>query len=475
MDCKEDVMQTLGHVVPSPYPSPAMREREAATQRKRSAAGEGGGFSHPQLTHMFEIKSLGTDGTFAGYASVFDVVDSQRDVVRRGAFRKSLRERTQPVQLLWQHKWDAPIGVIEQLFEDGRGLYIRGRLLMEVAQAREAYSLLKSGVVKGLSIGYRVKNAVQHKALDIRYLLEVDLWEVSLVTHPANAAAQVTVVKQLSPETQIKMLRDAEAFAEHALRGLMKQYNPNQPRAPRGSSNGGQWTSGGGGGGGSLSRTKPLGVGKPSASGGRSIGRINPSLGGGLVADRAEGSTPGISFNPNANIGRTSGGVFSTVPVRSGGGGQPMAFSAPKGNMSRSVEVLRSRAHTKPQGYCAQYVREALNSGGYTVRKLDRSPAYAKDYGPNLEEAGFEPVASSQRINRRPAVYPLEGYRPQVGDVVVMDTYPTSKNQAGHMAMYDGDSWISDFKQPNFWPGRDYREYGSEYTIYRYPNVRVEP
>jgi HK97 family phage prohead protease len=141
-----------------------------------------------------EMKSLAEDGRFAGYASVFDVTDSQRDVVRRGAFAASLKARTHPVQLLWQHQWESPIGVIDQLFEDGRGLYVEGRLLLEVSRAKEAHALLKAGAIRGMSIGY---NVIRARRTDegLRELLEVVLWEISLVTLPANEAAQVTVVK----------------------------------------------------------------------------------------------------------------------------------------------------------------------------------------------------------------------------------------------------------------------------------------
>jgi hypothetical protein len=85
--------------------------------------------------------------------------------------------------------------VITALFEDARGLYVKGKLLMDVAQAREAYSLLKAGVVRGLSIGYSVKRSRRNPDSGIRELLDLNLWEISLVTLPANEAAQVTVVK----------------------------------------------------------------------------------------------------------------------------------------------------------------------------------------------------------------------------------------------------------------------------------------
>ncbi len=147
-------------------------------------------------TGVLELKSLSADGRFAGYASVFGMVDAQRDVVHRGAFRQSLKTRPGPLQLLWQHQWHEPIGIIDRIFEDARGLYVEGRLLMEVARAREALALLKSGVIRGLSIGYTVKSFRRNPDSGVRELLEIDLWEVSLVTMPANASAQVTMVKR---------------------------------------------------------------------------------------------------------------------------------------------------------------------------------------------------------------------------------------------------------------------------------------
>lgn len=148
-----------------------------------------------QLPCAFEIKSLAADGTFEGYASVFGVVDSQRDRVHPGAFKASIKARDKPVQLLWQHQWDKPVGVILALFEDARGLFVKGRLLLDVAQAREAHTLMKAGVVRGLSIGYSVKRSRRNPDTGVRELLDLNLWEISLVTMPANEAAQVTVVK----------------------------------------------------------------------------------------------------------------------------------------------------------------------------------------------------------------------------------------------------------------------------------------
>lgn len=149
------------------------------------------------------VKMVGEDGSFIGYASVFDVADSQRDVVMRGAFARTLsqREGGQSVKLLWQHKMDEPIGVFTEIREDKRGLYVEGKLLLDVQRGREAYTLLKSGAIDGLSIGYTAVEYDFDNETGIRILSDVDLWEISLVTFPANAEAGVTAVKSELPET----------------------------------------------------------------------------------------------------------------------------------------------------------------------------------------------------------------------------------------------------------------------------------
>ena len=152
-----------------------------------------------KISAMLELKSIDAEGRFAGYASVFDVVDNQRDIVLPGAFAQTIRDRAPQIKLLWQHQPEEPIGVIETLFEDARGLYVEGRLLLDVARSREAFALLKAGAVSGLSIGYSPVRYTIDPDSGVRRLAEVDLYEVSLVTFPANQAANVTVVKTAKP------------------------------------------------------------------------------------------------------------------------------------------------------------------------------------------------------------------------------------------------------------------------------------
>ncbi len=122
---------------------------------------------------------------FAGYAAVFGAVDRGGDVVRRGAFARSLR-RGGTVPLLWQHQPARRIGRVEYLREDGRGLRVIGKVV-----EAQAAALLKAGAVEGLSFGYRVRAAQDGRP---RELTELDLVEVSLVTFPMQPRARVHAV-----------------------------------------------------------------------------------------------------------------------------------------------------------------------------------------------------------------------------------------------------------------------------------------
>jgi len=128
---------------------------------------------------------------FAGYAALFDRADRGGDVVRRGAFTASLA-RGGAVPLLWQHAPGRPIGRIDYLKEDSRGLRVIGRL-SDGAAGREAAALLKEGTVRGLSFGYRVREA---KGENPRELVSVELVEVSLVTFPMQPKARVHALEE---------------------------------------------------------------------------------------------------------------------------------------------------------------------------------------------------------------------------------------------------------------------------------------
>ncbi|MDO5704107.1 MAG: HK97 family phage prohead protease [Paracoccus sp. (in: a-proteobacteria)] len=135
-----------------------------------------------------------TDGSvIEGYASLFGLTDQGGDAVAPGAFAASLERLTakgDKVRMLWQHDPAKPIGVWDEVREDSRGLWVRGRLLPDVTLAREAAALISAGAIDGLSIGYRTIRA-EKDAAGRRSLKEVELWEVSLVTFPMLPEAKV--------------------------------------------------------------------------------------------------------------------------------------------------------------------------------------------------------------------------------------------------------------------------------------------
>lgn len=136
---------------------------------------------------------LGADATLSGYASLFGAVDQGGDVVEKGAYAASLerlRSCGTSVKFLWQHDPSQPIGVWDEVREDARGLYVKGRLLTETRQGAEAAALIKAGAIDGLSIGYRTIRA-DHDGKGHRRLAELELWEVSLVTFPMLQQARV--------------------------------------------------------------------------------------------------------------------------------------------------------------------------------------------------------------------------------------------------------------------------------------------
>lgn len=164
-----------------------------------------------QLDFPFKVKAVNDDGVFSGYGSVFNVLDAYNEVVVPGAFSDSLKTR-QPA-LLWQHRSGEPIGVYTDVKEDTVGLHVEGKLALKTARGAEAYELLKMGALNGLSIGFMVRDESYDRVSGISTLKKLDLWEVSLVTFPANDAARVTDVKAAE---QIQTLKDAEAYLRDA-------------------------------------------------------------------------------------------------------------------------------------------------------------------------------------------------------------------------------------------------------------------
>ena len=175
------------------------------------------------------LDHVSLDGTFEGYASLFHRRDMSGDMVMPGAFRASLAARGPAgIRMLFQHDPAQPIGVWDKLYEDARGLYARGRLTTEVSRAREVLALMRSGAIDGLSIGFRTVKS-RREGRNARALLEIDLWEISIVTFPMLPEARIGKVKALSfggatPTTREfeRWLTQDAGFTRSEARALMR-------------------------------------------------------------------------------------------------------------------------------------------------------------------------------------------------------------------------------------------------------------
>lgn len=176
----------------------------------------------------FETKAeISDEGAFSGYLAVFGNKDLVNDIVMPGAFAATIKRSAEPMPILWQHDWALPIGVFTSMAEDARGLKVEGQLTLGVRQADEARLLLQSGALRGMSIGYVVKRDEWDSGKRVRKLLEVDVFEGSLVTFPANPKARVTRVKEQIREA--KSRRELErALCDAGLSNSAAKYLANR-------------------------------------------------------------------------------------------------------------------------------------------------------------------------------------------------------------------------------------------------------
>lgn len=163
----------------------------------------------------FELKAVQEDGFFSGYGAVFGNVDWYNDVILPGAFKVSLEKwqsKNKMPPVLWNHNDSEPIGVYTQIYEDEKGLFVEGKLLIDdVPRAKSTYALLKAGAIDGLSIGYSTKKANQ-QGNGVRELIEVDIGEISIVTQPANDRSLITSVKNKLEDGELPTLPEFEKF-----------------------------------------------------------------------------------------------------------------------------------------------------------------------------------------------------------------------------------------------------------------------
>ncbi len=167
------------------------------------------------------VAAIDGTGVFEGYASLFGIADLGKDVVAPGAFADSLaRCGSGGVRMLWQHDPSQPIGRWLSIEEYARGLYVRGRLNLAVARAREIHALMKEGAIDGLSIGFRAERARHDRASGQRRLERLDLWEISVVTFPMQPGAKIGGVTRASKPSPVEGEGDLALAIRRATRRL---------------------------------------------------------------------------------------------------------------------------------------------------------------------------------------------------------------------------------------------------------------
>ena len=189
------------------------------------------------LDFAFDVKEISDEGKFEGYASTHYNVDRGGDRVEQGAFDRSLaryKARNQRPKMLWQHDPTKVIGVWDEMYQDDKGLYVKGRLLKETQLGKEAHVLMRAGAIDSMSIGYRTLDAdYEGDDAEIRVLKELDLFEVSVVTFPMNPEALVTAVKRIDSIRDVeRLLRDggvpnamAKLIASHGFNEAVKRID----------------------------------------------------------------------------------------------------------------------------------------------------------------------------------------------------------------------------------------------------------
>lgn len=171
-----------------------------------------------------QVKDFSDEGTFEGYGSIFGNVDSYGEKVLPGAFVESIarhrREGTK-VKMLWQHNPDQPIGIWEDLAEDAKGLWGKGRLIMDIQRAREVHALIKNEAIGGLSIGYREEDTDQDG--NVRLLKKLNLFEISPVAFPANRRARIESVKSERMDEFARRLRDGDPMPIKEFEDILRE------------------------------------------------------------------------------------------------------------------------------------------------------------------------------------------------------------------------------------------------------------
>ena len=180
----------------------ARKGKRAAAREQKSDVPE---TTREYKSFKFAIESANDEsGEFSGYAAVFGNEDEGHDIIQKGAFAKTIAEDFDRIKILSQHEsYDLPIGKPLELREDEKGLYIKGKI-SNTSKGRDILTLMRDGVLNELSIGYDAVAVEFDGKTGIRYLKEIKLWEVSIVTWAMNDQAKIDDVKSLAEELSLE-------------------------------------------------------------------------------------------------------------------------------------------------------------------------------------------------------------------------------------------------------------------------------
>ncbi|OLN21715.1 hypothetical protein BTO30_13515 [Domibacillus antri] len=172
-----------------------------------------------QKALTFEIKAVDDEtNIIEGYASTFGGdPDAYGDVIKKGAFTKTIQESGDRIKFLWQHDWNHPIGKVVEVREDDIGLYFKAKI-SSTTKGQEAMQLMKDKVIDRVSIGYRTVKSEYDNENNIRILTEIRLFEISAVTFPANDNAVITNAKNAPEQKAGRVLSKQN---ENLVRGVL--------------------------------------------------------------------------------------------------------------------------------------------------------------------------------------------------------------------------------------------------------------
>ena len=172
------------------------------------------------MNPFLELKNTGTvkdidskSRVVSGYLSNFGNVDSDSDIIVKGAFAKSIAERKDKIFYLLQHNWEKPLGKFNVLQEDEKGLYFEAEIA-NTSYGNDLIELYASGIVNEHSIGYNTIKSEYDSKTEIRTIKEVKLWEGSAVTMGANSATPFLGFKSELKDLQEKQSKIIKAIKE---------------------------------------------------------------------------------------------------------------------------------------------------------------------------------------------------------------------------------------------------------------------